>query len=579
MFKNTRLSSFKEDAESAYTQMSPGEKLLTLFFSFLLLLSTVLLLGQLNQYLTVEIPAPGGEVREGVIGFPRFVNPLLSSSDADRDLVSLVYSGLMKATPEGELVLDLAESYSVSDDGLVYTFILRDDIRFHDGAPVTADDVLFTISKTRDTIIKSPKRANWEGVAIEQLSDREVQFILPEPYSPFLENTTIGILPKHIWGNIEPEQFAFSSFNIEAVGSGPYEIKKVQRNEAGIPEFYRLERFSNYALGTPHIETISIHFYSNESLLVDGFRKGEIDSINSISTDVARDLSNSQRIEQHPLPRIFGVFFNQNEAPIFTHNEVRRALNIAVNRDAIVEQVLNGYGTVITGPIPGGTVDSILLEAQPRSTTTAPQLSDREARAVEILEEYGWEFNEELGYRVKDGKEDLVFSISTSNAEELKRVADIVKNSWERIGAKVTVELFEIGTLNQDVIRPRAYNALLFGEIVGREKDLFAFWHSSQRNDPGLNIALYANITSDKLLQSIRTSQDLEEREEQFALFEEEIAQDVPAVFLYSPDFIYIVPKKIKGLELGTVTTPAERFLSVHDWYINTDRVWKIFAQ
>ena len=162
---------------------------------------------------------------------------------------------------------------------------------------------------------------------------------------------------------------------------------------------------------------------------------------------------------------------------------------------------------------------------------------------------------------------------------ELKAAAGIIAEEWRSIGADVDLKIFETGDLNQNVIRPRKYDALFFGEIVGRELDLFAFWHSSQRNDPGLNIALYANITVDKLLEDARTTADYSERLIKYEEFEQEIAEDIPAIFVYSPDFIYIIPKNIKGLELGSVTTPSERFLNIHEWYIETDSVWSFFAK
>jgi peptide/nickel transport system substrate-binding protein len=200
--------------------------------------------------------------------------------------------------------------------------------------------------------------------------------------------------------------------------------------------------------------------------------------------------------------------------------------------------------------------------------------------AINILERNGWARGSDNIMIKKTKKEDyrLSFSISTSNAPELKSVANILKEEWEKIGAEIELRFFETGLLNQEVIRPREYDSLLFGEIVGRDFDLFAFWHSSQRNDPGLNIALYTNITADSLLEGIRTTSTRREKEDLYIEFEREIENDIPAVFLYSPDFIYATNKKIKGLSVGIVTTPAERFLHVDEWYLKTDRVWPFFT-
>ncbi len=170
-------------------------------------------------------------------------------------------------------------------------------------------------------------------------------------------------------------------------------------------------------------------------------------------------------------------------------------------------------------------------------------------------------------------------TIATASVPELKRAAEIVKTEWESLGVPTTVELYEQADLNQNVIRPREYQALLFGLSVGAEPDLFAFWHSSQRNDPGLNIAMYTNITADKLLAEERAESDATARA---ALAEEvagEIRSDVPAAFLYSPEFIYILPRSILGTRFDTIDIPSDRFADVAEWYVYTEHVWKIFSR
>ena len=216
--------------------------------------SSAALLWKVNQSFLLEFPAYGGQLKEGIIGSPRFINPILAMSDADRDMTSLIYSGLMKSDSEGNLVPDLAESYDISKDGLVYKFKLRNDAYFHNGGKVTADDVEFTINKTQDSALKSPKRANWDGVAVKKLNEREIEFVLKQPYSPFLENTSLGILPKKIWMNFDSDQFPFSLYNIEPIGSGPYKVNSLKKDSYGIPSYYILASFNKYASGAPYIK-------------------------------------------------------------------------------------------------------------------------------------------------------------------------------------------------------------------------------------------------------------------------------------------------------------------------------------
>ena len=558
------------------------EKIIFYFFLSVFIVSSFILLWKVNQSFLVEFPARGGQLKEGIIGSPRFINPILAISDADRDMTSLVYSGLMKSSPEGNLVPDLAESYEVSEDGLVYKFKLKDNAYFHNGEKVTTDDIEFTINKTQDSALKSPKRPNWDGVTVKKINDREIEFILKQPYSPFLENATLGILPKKIWMNFDSDQFSFSLSNIEPIGSGPYKIKNLKKDSYGIPTYYVLASFNKYVSDMPYIKKLLINFYQNEKSLMDALKRHEIESVNAISSDNAELLKKESglKIIKEPLPRIFGIFFNQSQATVLANKEIREALNEAVDKKKIVTEVLNGYGIEINSPIPS----DLMKNKADKENESVDKKNDGDLKIEKILtrlQDSGWKMNEEekvLEKKTKSETQQLRFSISTSNIPELKKVAEIVKEEWEKLGAQIEVKVFESGDLNQNVIRPRKYDSLLFGEIVGRDLDLFAFWHSSQRKDPGLNIALYANSKADKLLEDARKIENKNERMEKYEQFEVEIAKDFPAIFLYYPDFIYVIPEKIKGYSASQIITPADRFLNVNKWYIETEKVWKIFS-
>ncbi len=560
--------------EKAIDSFSLTEKVIFWFFVGVFILSALGLLLKVNNEFLVEVPDKGGELKEGIIGSPRFINPLLAIGDADKDLVSLVYSGLMKAAPDGELVPDLAESYTVSPDRLTYTFILKENLRFHDGTAVTTDDVEFTVTKAQDPGLKSPKRASWDGVTIEKISEKEITFILKQPYAPFLGNTTLGILPKHIWKNANADEFAFSEYNTNPVGSGPYSVRSIGKNSAGIPNIYHLRSFGKYALGEAYIRDLTLRFYSNENDLLDAYAGGHVESMNGISAKAVALLEGKGvQAYQAILPRVFGVFFNQNQAQVFAEKAVRQALNVGLDKQAIVQEVLSGYGTVIDGPFPP-------KELNKENFVNEEEVFDRAAGARKILEDAGWKFSSTTNVmekKTKASSQTLSFSISTSDTPELKSAVERIRDDWEKIGAKVDIQIFETGDLNQNIIRPRKYDALFFGEIIGRDLDMYPFWHSSQRNDPGLNIALYVNNKADKLLEEARETGDKLVRAEKYAAFEKEIANDMPVVFVYSPSFLYIAPEKVKGITLGQITIPGERFLNVKDWYIETNKVWKIF--
>lgn len=563
----------------AVKRMTTRERGVLASLAVVFAVSVIGIAGRINTAFLVEVPAPGGELVEGVIGSPRFINPLLATSDSDRDLASLVYSGLVRAGADGVLVPDLAALWQTSDDGRTYTFTLKSGLVWHDGEPLTTDDIAFTIKQAQNPTLKSPKRASWEGVDVHVVDADTIQFTLAQPYSSFLENATIGILPKHIWSQVPTEVFSFSEFNLEPVGSGPYKIVDIRRDKSGIPEFYELKPFRDFALGKPHISSLIIKFYPNEERLLRAFERREISAANALQADALKQLRSSGapfRTAELALPRVFAVFFNQNHQPLFARKEVREALTAGIDRERIVTEVLSGYGTAISGPLPPGTFGATEPEFPPLKGKTHAEAG----RA--ILEKAGWRRDEKTGvmHRTIDRRDtELAFSLVTSNTPELKRAAELVKSEWEKLGARVTLNFFDIADLNQNIIRPRKYDALFFGEIVGRDPDPFSFWHSSQRNDPGLNVALYTNISVDKALEAARAATNADKRIAEYRKFQDEIARDIPAVFLYAPHFIYLLPNEIQGVSLSTVTTPSERFSGIHEWYINTDSVWRFFIR
>ncbi len=569
---------FFDELSKIIKGFSISEKTLFYFLSIVLISSGLAILNQVNKSLSVQVPTNGSYLKEGIIGSPRFVNPVLAVSDVDHDLTALVYSGLMKSSEDNMPVTDLALGYDISSDGLTYTFTLRDDVYFHDGEKITTDDIEFTINKIQDSTIKSPKRPGFYDVKVEKVDEKNIKFILKKPYSPFLENLTIGIIPKHLWDNLNSDQFSLSQYNVEPIGSGPYKVTKMdtlKKNMLLIPTYYELNAFDKYVGNKPFIEQLIINFYKDEKTLIDAYNKKEIESMNSISPDkiASIKMQKNSRIETSPLPRVFAVFFNQNQSEALAYKEVREALNLSVNRNKIVDDVLSGYGEALYYPIPGG-----LINNEEDNNTDGDT-----DKAIAILTKAGWSLSSTTGIMTKKISKtktvSLSITISTLNSDDLVKTAKIVKSDWEKIGAQVEIKQFDFGDLQQNIIRPRKFEALLYGEVIGRDLDLFAFWHSSQRNDPGLNIAMYTNAKVDKLLEDARKTLDTSSRITKYKAFSDEIKKDIPAVFLYSPEFIYIVPGKIQGFSLGIITLPYERFLNVGNWYVETNNLWKIFIK
>lgn len=542
----------------------------------ILCISTLIILNNINKSFMVNVPLNGGSVAEGIVGSPRFVNPILAFSDTDQDIASLIYSGLMRKKSDGSIIPDLAQKYEISKDGLTYTFILKDDIYFHDNNPVTSNDVVFTVNKIKDPVIKSPKKGNWDGVTVEKIDEKTVKFTLKQPYASFLDNATLGIMPAYIW-DVSPIEL--NDANVRPIGSGPYKIAKANKESGGLIDYFDLVPFKKFNLGAPYIKKITLRFYPNEEDLVSALEKGEVDQISSITPVNAKKLKEKNyRIESLTLPRVFGLFFNQNQNQIFTDKNIITAINLAIDKNKIVEEVLLGYGVAIDSPIPPNMINE-------KNRETEQTRDERIEKAKAVLEKSGWKkgsdgfLEKTITEKKKKKTTYLDFSISTGNAPELAKTANLIKENLEEIGMKVNVKTFEIGNLNQGVIRPRRYDALLFGQIINHESDLFAFWHSSQRKDPGLNVAMYTNAKVDKILENAFVTINGELRTKKYAEFETEVKKDMPAVFLYSPDFIYVVSKDVQGLSMDHLIISGDRFLNSYLWYTKTDNVWKIFSR
>lgn len=560
-----------DKAQHTLDSFTASGRALFLFFAALCAASTIGLVYVLNASLLVAAPARGGSLTEGLLGSPRFINPVLALSDADRDLTALAYSGLLRATPDGGYKPDLASGYTVSDDGRVYTFTMRDGATFHDGTPVTAEDVAYTVQKIQDPALKSPLRANWDGVIAEAPDARTVRFTLKAPYAPFIKNLTLGILPHALWGGASDEEFSFSELNSSPVGSGPYRVEKVTRTASGIPSSYQLKPFAGYALGQPYL-SLTLRFYQNEDDLVQALKEGDIDAASGLSPEKLAGLKGAN-IATAPVNRVFGVFFNQNQSELLRQKPVREALDAAIDREDLVSKVLGGYGTPLSGPVPPSALPQLEGSSTPKGLEAAR----------EMLAQDGWEMGEN-GVLMKEGSgpgaeaQALSFDLATANVPELRAAAQYLHDEWSKLGVQANVKVFEAGDLSQNVIRPRHYDALLFGEVIGRELDLFAFWHSSQRNDPGLNVAGYANADADRALEELRQTSEPARRAALYREFSDELAADVPAVFLYAPDFVYSIPNDIQGLDLGLIETPSDRFSSVTQWHREVDYVWPWFA-
>lgn len=616
--------------------LNKKEKVFFFVFLFLFLSSLIFLFSNFYLKNTIVVPKKGGTLIEGVVGQPRFINPVYANSDVDRDLTQLIFSGLMKHDENLNIVTDLAESYTIEEEGKVYKFYLKKDLLWQDEEPITADDVIFTVETIQNPDFKSPVQANWVGVEVEKIDDYTIKFTLKKPYAAFLENCTLGILPKHI----SPESFVFEPYNLEAVGSGPYKIKKIEQEKTRI-EYILLERNNNYYGNKPFISEIKFIFFENEEELIKAAKKGKVISFSPSSSS---ELNGGWQEYKISLPRYFAVFLNQDNSELLEDKDVRLALAYATNKKEINEKIINspvlpelygfetpsevyefdidkakellenagfketesGYREKAIEQEPAYTFKSRLAKGSsgkevtelqkclakfndvyPDGSVTGYFGSKTEQAVIKFQEKYGLATVGEVGpstramlnevcFEQTDGETiPLKITLTTVDQPEMIKVAEILKEQWKQVGIDIEIQSFSSFQLEQDIIKPREYEALLFGEVLGAIPDPFPFWHSSQKNDPGLNLALYENDKADKLLEENRQSPDFETRAEKLASFQEILISDIPCIFLYSPDYIYLASEDIKGIEINKITEPSKRFSGIENWYIKTKRTWK----
>ncbi len=547
--------------------LSFKEKLL--FYSLLLLfVGSIASSGIIFYYSkTKAIPTYGGEYIEGIVGQPLYINPLLSpSNETDADLVQLVYSSLFKYDGTGKAVPDLAENYDLSEDKLTYTVHLRQNVRWHDNEPFNADDVIFTINLISNPAYKSPLRGSWQGIETNLIDESTIEFKIKTPYVGFLNDLTFGILPKHLWESTAPENFSLSSLNLKPIGTGPYKYSAIQKDSNDNILSYKLISNPDYFTSRPFISKMTFNFYLDEESAVDALNRKEIMGISVVSSENLKNIKNQKTVAVHKaeIPRYFAIFFNQTKSVPLANDEVREALSYATDRREIVEKVLGGEGKEVYSPF---------LSYMIGYSTDANEPSFDAEKANKILDDKGWK-REDDGIRKKDDAR-LEINLVTTDWEELTKTAEILKAQWEKVGVKVNVTPFTISDIQENYIRPREYEALLFGQVIGADPDPYYFWHSDNKKDPGLNLSLFGNSDSDKLIDEGREEFDAGKRAEKYIDFQKNVAKEIPAIFLYSPNYIYPVNGRVQGTNIQTLISPSNRFSEANSWFIKTKRIKK----
>jgi peptide/nickel transport system substrate-binding protein len=627
---NKKIPSLKQ-LKHYYRVMLPWERIMVFICAVIIVCGLAFISVRFLKNHIRLVPIVGGDYSEALVGTPQYINPLYDNlNDVDSDLAALIYSRLFTYNENGQLQPDLAISYEVDSEGKNYTVTLRNDVKWHNGAVVTVDDVLFTFEAIKDGNYKSSLLNSFIGVEAEKVSEEKIKFSLAEPYAAFPNLLTFGILPQELWSQISPEQASLTELNLKPIGSGPYQFKSLSKNKNGEIKNIVLEINPDYYNNKPYIKTLTFKFFPTIQEAIDALNNTDVDGLGYLPHDllhlvVAKDSLNIHRLRQTQLSLLF---FNQDKNRALSDKTVRQALAQAINRPELLGKVLQNEGYLIDGPMLPGSfaykndlkkIEYNIIEATKILAEGAwkkVNITDKEKEAYKIWQEKK-KIEEENKKEDKNSKNKtselesgldpeteyifaktteeksdpsgewlikkykkndyqiLSLNIKTSDSSDNGKAVEEIKSAWEKLGVRVNLEIIPADSIQKEVISDRNFETLLYSQTLGSDPDAYVFWHSSQK-DGGLNIINYDNAEVDKLLEEARLTIKVEDRFIKYQKIQELIIQDQPVVFLYSPYYLYLQKKKVNGLGEETIFSPSDRFNNITSWYLKTSKrfVW-----
>jgi peptide/nickel transport system substrate-binding protein len=554
------------------------------------LLVALLVFVALN-FTTEWVAGRGGTYVEALAGTPQFINPLLCQTyEADGDLCSLLFNGLTRLDHRGEVVPDLAERWEVAPDGLSYTFHLRQGIRWHDGTPLTAADVVFTVKLLQDPAYPGPPDWGelWRSVEVTQIDAQTVRFDLQEPFAPFLDYTSVGVLPRHVLQGVPAAELPAHTFNLNPIGTGIYQLSEIVTDTGRISHVI-LSANPFYFDHRPLITRLQFKFFPSYQAAYQAYLDDEVQGVGRIASENLGDARTNPDLQlfTSALPKYSLIYLNHNSetAPFLAEPEVRQALLYAIDRQALVDEVLGGQAIVAHSPV------------LPESWAYDPAVPTYEYdpdRAATLLEEAGWRtpntasrsdidtttpVSSTVEARVKDGRS-LAFTILVPDDPTKLSVAEEIARQWAQVGVQAAIEPVAVGLLSEHLV-PRNYEAALvdLDFTLAGDPDPYPFWHQTQTEPPGQNYAGYNDREVSEILEEARLTPGREARTELYRRFQQRFAEDVPALLLFHPVYTYGVDRYVYGVNVGPIVRPGDRFLGIADWYVHWRRVIRSDAQ
>lgn len=546
-----------------------------------------------NNHVTVS-PVSGGTYYEGVLGYPKNINPLYDlGRDTDQDLTKLIYSSLFSFDKDGQLINDLAEKIE-TEDNKTFLITIKSGVKWHSGESLSIDDVIFTFHLITNPEYNSPLRKNFSSVEIERVSDNQIKFVLPSAYAAFSSLLTFGILPQSAWENISPDAASLAELNLQAIGSGPYKFSSLLKNKQGELKEYRLVVNDDYYGKKPYIKNIVFKFYPEITELISALNAGDVFGISYLPLSQKSALLAQKSLNFHSLNSSQEdlIFFNTENNKNLADLNVRRALALAIDKPSLVKELFEDFYKVIDGPLPVSSFaynnqitkynyDAVAANAKldeagwQRVIVSAENLAT-DSPEIKAIVSYASSTKEtaEGVWRFKKDKQNnvslLTVKLSVVSGSDLALVAKRIKLYWDAIGVHTIISEVPANDV-ANLISSRSFETLLFGEILGGDPDIFAFWHSSQVGNNGLNISAYKNDKVDKFLEDARVSIDRSTRIDNYKEVQRIIADELPAIFLYEKNYIYVQSKKVKGFNSTAIVKPNDRFAAISEWFLKSN--------
>jgi len=518
----------------------------------------------------LQQPEQGGVYTEALVGSLGRLNPLLDwNNSADRDVDRLLFSGLVRFDERGMPHADLADSWGVSQDGTIYNFTIRPNAVWHDGTPVTSDDVIFTIGmmKSAGSLYPQDIKDLWGRITITKLNDKNLKFTLPEPYVPFNDYLTFGVVPKHLLGSIPPEQIASAEFNIKPVGTGPYKFDQLIVENGQIKGVV-LTLSSNYYGAPSFIEQVVFRYYPTAADAFTAYRQGDVFAVGKITSDVLNAALEEPNLSVYSsrMPQMGFVLFNLTSPDVaFLQNaKVRRALMLGLNRPNIINTIMQGQAFVSNSPILPGSWAYF--------DGTEHFTYDPDA-AIALLKAEGYVIPPGGGdVRAKDGIP-LAFTMAHPDDAVHSQIAQAIQTQWMKIGVRVDLLPQPYDQLVLTTLASRAFQSALVDLNLSRtpDPDPYPFWHQAEAIG-GQNYSGWDNRPASEYLEQARVTADYSLRAKLYRNFQVIFAKELPALPLYVPVYSYGVDSQVQGVQIGPLYEASDRLNTFTSWYLLTRR-------